>query len=298
MNKTELVKTNTVEGQAIATIDSREVAEMLGKEHKQVLEYIKGSKKVTGIIPTLESRGLHSSKYFIESQYESGRNKKKNPCYLVTKMGCELLANKQQGEKGILFSAKYVERCNEMEKEIAMKQFNLPTTYKEALLALVAAEEEKEQLIADNNKKQELLEAQAPKIDLYNDFINSDSIYSVNEIAKCLAIKDLGRNNLYKWLIWNKILMDGSREAYQPHINAGYIVHRITKYPRPQYGMVLNEETGKKERMLIETKYDQDIKAYFTAKGVEWLYKKLVKEGYVMPKTLKEVMETLTPEKE
>ena len=298
MNKTELVKTNTVEGQTIATIDSREVAEMLGKEHKQVLEYIKGSKKVTGIIPTLESRGLHSSKYFIESQYESGRNKKKNPCYLVTKMGCELLANKQQGEKGILFSAKYVERFNEMEKEIAMKQFNLPTTYKEALLALVAAEEEKEQLIADNNKKQELLEAQAPKIDLYNDFINSDSIYSVNEIAKCLAIKDLGRNNLYKWLRWNKILIDGSREAYQPHINAGYIVHRITKYPRPQYEMVLNKETGKKERMLIETKYDQDIKAYFTAKGVEWLYKKLVKEGYVMPKTLKEVMETLNPEKE
>lgn len=298
MNKTELVKTNTVEGQTIATIDSREVAEMLGKEHKQVLEYIKGSKKVTGIIPTLESRGLHSSKYFIESQYESGRNKKKNPCYLVTKMGCELLANKQQGEKGILFSAKYVERFNEMEKEIAMKQFNLPTTYKEALLALVAAEEEKEQLIADNNKKQELLEAQAPKIDLYNDFINSDSIYSVNEIAKCLAIKDLGRNNLYKWLRWNKILIDGSREAYQPHINAGYIVHRITKYPRPQYEMVLNKETGKKERILIETKYDQDIKAYFTAKGVEWLYKKLTKEGYVIPKTLKEVMETLTPEKE
>ena len=28
-------------------------------------------------------------------------------CYLVTKMGCELLGNKQQGEKGILFSAKY-----------------------------------------------------------------------------------------------------------------------------------------------------------------------------------------------
>ena len=213
-------------------------------------------------------------------------------------LSCDMVANKMTGEKGVLFTAAYVTKFEEMEKEIAMKQFNLPTTYKEALLALVAAEEEKELLIAENNKKQELLEAQAPKIDLYNDFINSDSIYSVNEIAKCLAIKDLGRNNLYKWLRWNKILIDGSREAYQPHINAGYIVHRITKYPRPQYGMVLNEETGKKERMLIETKYDQDIKAYFTAKGVEWLYKKLTKEGYVIPKTLKEVMETLTPEKE
>lgn len=291
MNKTELVKTNTVEGQAIATINSREVAEMVGKEHKKLLRDIK---KYADI---LNGANFGLVDFFIESTYVDAKGETR-PCYEITRKGCDMVANKMTGEKGVLFTAAYVTKFEEMEKEIAMKQFNLPTTYKEALLALVAAEEEKELLIADNNKKQELLEAQAPKIDLYNDFINSDSIYSVNEIAKCLAIKDLGRNNLYKWLRWNKILIDGSREAYQPHINAGYIVHRITKYPRPQYGMVLNEETGKKERMLIETKYDQDIKAYFTAKGVEWLYKKLVKEGYVMPKTLKEVMETLTPEKE
>ena len=291
MNKTELVKTNTVEGQAPVTINSREVAEMVGKEHKKLLRDIK---KYADI---LNGANFGLVDFFIESTYVDA-NGETRPCYEITRRGCDMVANKMTGEKGVLFTAAYVTKFEEMEKEIAMKQFNLPTTYKEALLALVAAEEEKELLIADNNKKQELLEAQAPKIDLYNDFINSDSIYSVNEIAKCLAIKDLGRNNLYKWLRWNKILIDGSREAYQPHINAGYIVHRITKYPRPQYGMVLNEETGKKERMLIETKYDQDIKAYFTAKGVEWLYKKLVKEGYVMPKTLKEVMETLTPEKE
>ena len=292
MNKTELVKTNTVEGQAIATINSREVATMIGKDHDKVLRDIRKYVKVLE-----DSPKLATPNFFIESTYVNSQNKVQ-PCYELTRKGCDMVANKMTGQKGILFTAAYVTKFEEMEKEIAMKQFNLPTTYKEALLALVAAEEEKELLIAENNKKQELLEAQAPKIDLYNDFINSDSIYSVNEIAKCLAIKDLGRNNLYKWLRWNKILIDGSREAYQPHINAGYIVHRITKYPRPQYGMVLNEETGKKERMLIETKYDQDIKAYFTAKGVEWLYKKLTKEGYVIPKTLKEVMETLTPEKE
>ena len=291
MNKTELVKTNTVDGQAPVTINSREVAEMVGKEHKKLLRDIK---KYADI---LNGANFGLVDFFIESTYVDAKGETR-PCYEITRKGCDMVANKMTGEKGVLFTAAYVTKFEEMEKEIAMKQFNLPTTYKEALLALVAAEEEKELLIADNNKKQELLEAQAPKIDLYNDFINSDSIYSVNEIAKCLAIKDLGRNNLYKWLRWNKILIDGSREAYQPHINAGYIVHRITKYPRPQYGMVLNEETGKKERMLIETKYDQDIKAYFTAKGVEWLYKKLVKEGYVIPKTLKEVMETLTPEKE
>ena len=281
----------------IPTISSLEIAEMMEIPHAKVLRKLEGDKSRKGIIDILNKNQMGSVNYFIQSTYVDAKGETR-PCYLLTRKGCDMVANKMTGQKGILFTAAYVTKFEEMEKEIAMKQFNLPTTYKEALLALVAAEEEKEQLIADNNKKQELLEAQAPKIDLYNDFINSDSIYSVNEIAKCLAIKDLGRNNLYKWLRWNKILIDGSREAYQPHINAGYIVHRITKYPRPQYGMVLNEETGKKERMLIETKYDQDIKAYFTAKGVEWLYKKLVKEGYVMPKTLKEVMETLTPEKE
>lgn len=100
----------------LATIDSREVAEMLGKEHKHVLQYIEGNKDVVGIKPVLESQGLDYQKYFIESSYKSGTREYK--CYLVTKMGCELLGNKQQGEKGILFTAKYVERFNEMEQAI------------------------------------------------------------------------------------------------------------------------------------------------------------------------------------
>ena len=37
------------------------------------------------------------------------------PCYLLSKMGCEMVANKLTGEKGILFTAAYVKRFNEME---------------------------------------------------------------------------------------------------------------------------------------------------------------------------------------
>ena len=101
----------------LATIDSREVAEMLGKEHKYVLRDIEGTEKVKGIVPTLLSANLHPAKYFIESSYKDASGKS-NKCYLVTKMGCELLGNKQQGEKGILFTAKYVERFNQMEQAI------------------------------------------------------------------------------------------------------------------------------------------------------------------------------------
>ena len=107
----------------LATIDSREVAEMLGKEHKHILQYIEGNKDVVGIRPVLESQGLVSQKYFIPSTYSSGTREYK--CYLVTKMGCELLGNKQQGERGILFTAKYVERFNEMEEALRQPQKQL-----------------------------------------------------------------------------------------------------------------------------------------------------------------------------
>lgn len=99
----------------LVAIDSREVAEMLGKEHKYVLRDIEGTDDVVGIIPTLIGANLHSSKYFIESSYKDTRNQK---CYLVAKVGCELLGNKQKGEKGILFTAKYLERFNKMEQAI------------------------------------------------------------------------------------------------------------------------------------------------------------------------------------
>ena len=121
----DLIKTINTKGETIYTIDSREVAEMLGKEHKHVLQYIEGNKDIVGIKPTLESQGLDYQKYFIPSTYKAGTREYK--CYLVTKMGCELIGNKQQGEKGILFTAKYVERFNEMEKKL--EEISKPKAY-------------------------------------------------------------------------------------------------------------------------------------------------------------------------
>ncbi|SFA70773.1 Rha family transcriptional regulator [Clostridium frigidicarnis] len=105
------------------TLDSREVAEMLEKEHWQVLRDIEGSKdgKSLGIIQVLSDNKLGVSDYFIEDSYKDTTGKN-NKCYLVTKMGCEVLGNKQQGTKGILFTAKYVKKFNQMEQGILVKQ--------------------------------------------------------------------------------------------------------------------------------------------------------------------------------
>ena len=115
-NKDLTITTN--EGKEIFVIDSREVAEMMGKTHSALLKDLQGSKdgKSIGIIPTLEKSNFDLSNYFIESSYKAGTKEYK--CFLCTKLGCEMLGNKQQGEKGILFTAKYVEKFNEYEKRL------------------------------------------------------------------------------------------------------------------------------------------------------------------------------------
>lgn len=104
------------------TLTSLEVAEMLGKEHKDLLKEIDGRKdgKNVGILQVLERGNFPLSNYFIPSTYKSGTREYK--CYEITKMGCHMLGNKLQGEKGILFTAKYVERFNEMENQLSSGQ--------------------------------------------------------------------------------------------------------------------------------------------------------------------------------
>ena len=103
----------------IPVIDSREVAKMLESKHYKILEKLEGTKdgKTKGIIPILAAHDFVVSNYFIESSYKD-KSGKENKCYLCTKLGCDFLANKFTGEKGILFTAKYVERFNEYEKRL------------------------------------------------------------------------------------------------------------------------------------------------------------------------------------
>lgn len=96
--------------------DSKEVAEMIGKNHQHLMRDIRGYIKVIEDSPKLDSQD-----FFIESTYKNSQNKSQ-PCYLLTKQGCEMVANKMTGEKGILFTAEYVEAFNKMEQSIKHEQ--------------------------------------------------------------------------------------------------------------------------------------------------------------------------------
>lgn len=104
--------------QMITTV---EIAEMMGASHKNILQKLEGSerngKHSDGIIEILSRLNFQPAKFFIKSSYTDEQGKER-PCYNCTRMGCEFLAHKFQGERGIEFTARYIERFHQMEDMI------------------------------------------------------------------------------------------------------------------------------------------------------------------------------------
>ncbi|WP_250674924.1 ORF6C domain-containing protein [Paraclostridium ghonii] len=108
--------------------ESREVAELVGKEHAHLMRDIRGYEKILKDNPNLDSRH-----FFIESTYVNSQNKIQ-PCYLITKKGCDMVANKMTGEKGVIFTATYVSRFEEREQQLRNPYQNLSTEMKALLM--------------------------------------------------------------------------------------------------------------------------------------------------------------------
>ncbi|PTG54701.1 transcriptional regulator [Staphylococcus chromogenes] len=120
-------------------VDSREVAEMVGKRHDNLVRDIKGYIKILE-----DSSKLSSHNFFEESTYINSQNKIQ-PCYLLTKKGCDMVANKMTGSKGVLFTATYVDAFHEMQEHIKKQsQINAPTTQLEAIKMFVQIQEEQQ----------------------------------------------------------------------------------------------------------------------------------------------------------
>lgn len=87
--------------------DSREVAMMVGKDHSKLLRDIKG------YASHLIEANFGLNEYFIESEYKDSIGRTL-PCYLCTKKGCDMIANKMTGKKGVIFTATYIEAFEKM----------------------------------------------------------------------------------------------------------------------------------------------------------------------------------------
>ena len=161
----QLVKLGLTERDGKAVVSSRDIARVFEKEHRRVLQ------DVRTIAENDLVWGLHN---FVQSAYTNEQNKSQ-PEYLITRDGFTLLVMGYTGEKAMRFKKAYIAAFNEMESRFA------PRNYKEALLALVAAEEKKEALAVQNK----VLQLTADKYEGQTDTVG---LYKAGEIAKELAI--------------------------------------------------------------------------------------------------------------
>ncbi|HEM3217794.1 TPA: Rha family transcriptional regulator [Streptococcus suis 2524] len=81
----------------IVGIDSRTVAEWTGKQHSELMKDIRRYEDY-----------LKQGKILWQETTYTASNGKENPCYMITKKGCEFIQHKMTGQKGAVFTAKYI----------------------------------------------------------------------------------------------------------------------------------------------------------------------------------------------
>lgn len=192
MNEPQLL---TFQGEP--TLDSREVAKMIGKHHAHLMRDIR-----CYINDMEENPKLDSRQFFIESNYESSQGKLL-PCYLLTKMGCEFAANKMTGRKGTLFTAQYVSLFNEYQEEHKAIEAHMTSDEIELRNRELSYKEQwlKEMEAQNANKRAELLLKLAGHThgDLYQQLMNEatdqlmfpvyqDKVFTASDIANQIGV--------------------------------------------------------------------------------------------------------------
>ena len=177
---------------------SLEVAEVTGKEHKNVLRDIRN----------LLEQGVNELNFeLVDYKDKKGEIR---PMYSLTKKGCLILASGYDA----LLREKIIDRWEELEKKEQEKN-QTPTTYLEALKALVASEEEKERLRLESKKKDEDIERMKPKEGYFDDLVDRNLLTNFRDTAKELG---LGQKKFINYLLRDGFLYrtKGFRKQLKP----------------------------------------------------------------------------------
>ena len=178
---------------------------------------------------------LRSDNFFVKSTYQAGTGKT-YPRYKITRKGCDMVANKLTGEKGVLFTAEYVTRFEEMEKQIKTQQllpdFNNPVEAARAWANEVEAKQKA--LVALEQVNKELEEAQ-PKLTYYDTILNSVGTMTSSQIGADYGMSAIKLNKILneqklikkvnnQWILYAKYQNQGLTESKTFDVEHGSIV--------------------------------------------------------------------------
>ncbi|MCY8281234.1 MULTISPECIES: Rha family transcriptional regulator [Bacillus] len=195
-------------------VESRQVAKLTGKRHTDLIRAIKS------YLDILTDAKLRPLEFFVPSTYEDNKGETRL-CYLLTRKGCDMVANKMTGEKGVLFTAAYVTKFEEMENKLKP---NIPQSLPEALRLAADLAEKNEYLLLENAQKNQMINELQPKASYYDLVLQNKSLLSISKIAKDYGMSGTKMNKLlhelgiqYKqgdcWLLYQKYADKGYTQS-------------------------------------------------------------------------------------
>lgn len=172
MNELTIMNFNGIE-----TVDSRQVAQAVGKDHAHLMRDIA---KYCGYL-TESKIGL--SDFFIESSYQDSTGRTL-PCYQITRKGCEMVANKMTGQKGTVFTALYVNAFHAMEQQLQKPVSQLD--FMQNMLDVMKQHEARVTAIetAQAEQKQQIQEANARIASIHDVFADNLSDTFEDDVKK------------------------------------------------------------------------------------------------------------------
>lgn len=209
----------------VDVVDSRQVAEMIGKTHAHLMRDIQGYVEI--LKKSIESK-FGFNDFFIKSTYKDSIGRTL-PCYLLTKKGCDMVANKMTGEKGVLFTAAYVTAFEAMRKHIEGGVMALPKDYPSALRALADTVEQNQKLLAENEAQQQIIADFEPVKQYVDTILQSKDAVTTTQIAADygMSAKELNRI-LYQEGVQHKV--NGQWILYKKHMGKGLTVSRTIHF--------------------------------------------------------------------
>lgn len=230
----------------VAMTSSLKIAEVFGKEHKDVLKTIRNKAE------------LFTERNFSLSKYKDSTGRKL-PMYKLDRDFTTFLIMGFTGSKADEWKMKYIKAFNEMEQ--MLKDGTQLTDKQKLELQLFSknkaevAEAHKKLLELETKPLIETIENQKPLVEFANVVGSNDTLISIGNFSKVVEDEvgiDIGQNKLFKWLRDNKYLYKrGSNNIpYQQYVNSGYFVLKESV----KNGMVFNQTfiTGKGQIYLIK----------------------------------------------
>ena len=242
----------------VDVVDSRQVAEMIGKDHAHLMRDIAGYAK---IIESSSQTKFGLADFFIPSTYKDAQDKPR-PCYLLTKKGCDMVANKMTGEKGVLFTAAYVTAFEAMRKHIEGGVMALPKDYPSALRALADTVEQNQKLLAENEAQRQTIADFDPVRQYVDTILNSKGSLATSQIAADYGISARALNRiLHEEGIQHKV--NSQWILYREHMGKGWTDSRTIQF------------------IHSDGRPDAKMMTYWTQKGRMMIHNLLARRGIV-----------------